>query len=340
MPETLHARHAAKVIGSRQLERAAQRLHATLELGIHATNLSPPTDGTLVAMEPYRISGYRCPLCAAEVPLREFQGRLCCDECRGILIDEADYIAACADLAMLDLELAFSDEKPTTTACPRCERAMTSARAKLMPTKFVADVLRCDRDGLWFRDGLLAGVFARIGRRAGGAIRSSGYSSTPGPVGLDGIVARGPGPITAGLAISDWRNRKRRRAQTATPINLYKDQPLTCPVDNSELRFYGDRYACDHCAGTFVLDAAFEAMVMDISKSPWDLPPPTGAQGSRGCPVCRTAMLTEDIEQVPLDRCPQHGLWFDAVELRVTLERASGQFEPRGVRAWLERLFT
>ena len=47
----------------------------------------------------------------------------------------------------------------------------------------------------------------------------------------------------------------------------------------------------------------------------------------------------EDIERVPIDRCAEHGLWFDPSELLVMLERASGQFEPRGVRAWLEKLF-
>jgi hypothetical protein len=32
-------------------------------------------------------------------------------------------------------------------------------------------------------------------------------------------------------------------------------------------------------------------------------------------------------------------LWFDAKELAVALERASGQFDATGIRAWLSRLF-
>lgn len=289
-------------------------------------------------MDPYRASGFRCPTCPG-APLREFKNRLCCDECHGILIDDDDYIASCADLCNADLHLAFSDEHATTTPCPRCERAMTQTRVTLTPVKVAADVLRCERDGFWFKDGLLAGVFAHIGRRVRGV--KGPYYGMVGPRGLDGLPISSHGSATAGLAISQWRHRPRRRGETASPINLYRDQRLPCPrCKGSDLKFFGDRYACDKCGGTFVQNAALESMIMDVSKQPFDMPAPVGAAGPRACPVCKTAMVSEDLEKVPIDRCSDHGVWFDPNELTVALERASGQFEPHGLRAWLKQLFT
>jgi hypothetical protein len=33
-------------------------------------------------------------------------------------------------------------------------------------------------------------------------------------------------------------------------------------------------------------------------------------------------------------------VWFDPSELTIALENASHQFDPRGVRAWIKKLFT
>lgn len=288
-------------------------------------------------MEPYRLAGFRCPICP-ESPLREYQERLVCDECHGLFIANQDFISACADLCNADLELTFAEIQPATGMCPRCEGGLSSAHAVLAAVGIRVAVLRCERDGLWLDDRLLAAVFARIGRTATGS-RGRYYAGQPA-VGLDGLPIPTHAPATAGLAISQWRHRPRRRAQTATPINLYRDHRLACPTcADHELRFYGDRYACDGCGGTFVQSAALEAMVMDIAMTPWDMPPATGAPGPRACPVCSSAMVVEELERVTIDRCAEHGVWFDPDELTIALEHASGQFEPRGVRAWLGKLF-
>jgi hypothetical protein len=95
---------------------------------------------------------------------------------------------------------------------------------------------------------------------------------------------------------------------------------------------------CAQCAGTFVQNAAFEAMAQDISNDYFELPAPTGEPGPRACPVCAQAMVVDAVEKVAIDRCAAHGIWFDANELSVALERASGQFD-RGIRGWLRRIF-
>jgi len=272
------------------------------------------------------------------MPLREFQGRLICDECQGMLTDDDDLAKACGDLVSKDITLAFADGKPTTHICPKCERPLARCDVAFRPLAAKADVLRCDRDGVWLERGLLAGVFALLGRKARGVI---GYPQFQEPIttGLDGLPTSRHGSASAGLRISEWRTRPRRRAQTLTPINAYGDQRLACPACmTSELKFYGDRYACVQCSGTFVQNAAFEAMAMDIAKQYFELPPPAGEPGPRACPVCSQAMLVDALDKVPIDRCAAHGIWFDANELTVALERTSGQFE-HGIRAWLKRVF-
>ncbi len=292
-------------------------------------------------MEPYRIAGFRCPTCDGSPPLREFHDRLICDECNGLLIDERDFVASCADLANLDIELAHRETTPTKVPrpCPRCERTLTATEVELAPVNVRVYALRCERHGLWFKNAAITRAFALISRRTGG--HGGPYYEMGGRVGLDGLPVSRHGGSAGGLAISNWHTRKRRRTPTASPVNLYRDQHLACPrcESGAELRFFGDRYQCESCAGTFVQNAALESMVMDMSGELWDLPAPTGTGGTRGCPICRSAMLVEDIEKVPIDRCTEHGLWFDPSELRVMLERASGEFEPRGVRAWLKKLF-
>lgn len=288
-------------------------------------------------MEPYRSAGLLCPTCA-DMPLREFQHRLICDQCQGMLIEEHDLATACSDLVNKDITLAFDDEQSTTYACPTCQRAMTSCHVKFDPIRAKADVHRCDRHGVWFAGGMLAGMFALLGRKAHGVIGYPQYANVPRATGLDGLPIE-RGPATSGLRIGEWRNRRRRRDKTLTPINAYREHRLACPVcTTTELRFYGDRYACEQCDGTFVQNAAFVAMAMDISKDYFELPPAAGEPGPRACPVCMHPMHVEDVEQVPIDRCAMHGIWFDANELAVALERASGQFE-HGWRAWLARLF-
>ena len=42
----------------------------------------------------------------------------------------------------------------------------------------------------------------------------------------------------------------------------------------------------------------------------------------RPCAECKTPMQTVDLGKVQLDRCPSHGVWFDADELAALLREA------------------
>jgi Zn-finger nucleic acid-binding protein len=112
-----------------------------------------------------------------------------------------------------------------------------------------------------------------------------------------------------------------------------------CPACKAELAFQGDRWSCIQCAGTFLQNEALEGLVLDLTGEAWRVPLPSGVAGERACPVCNQHMIAEDLERVPIDRCATHGLWFDAQELAITLERASGQFDKHGLRKWLEHFF-
>lgn len=96
-------------------------------------------------------------------------------------------------------------------------------------------------------------------------------------------------------------------------------------------------WPCEYCDGVFVETAAFEAMVEDMAHAPYHLPEPSGAPGPRECPACERPMLTELIGSTPIDRCPQHGIWFDESELAEALQSAVPP--PGGIGAWLKRVF-
>ena len=57
---------------------------------------------------------------------------------------------------------------------------------------------------------------------------------------------------------------------------------------------------------------------------PWQ---PRPKDNERVCAVCRTAMQTVNLGSVQLDRCAQHGVWFDADELAALLKEAK-HFKP------------
>lgn len=285
---------------------------------------------------PYRSSGLACPHCPG-ASLREFQRRYVCDECQGILIGFDDLISAVEDLANTTQQLAYRDDRPTETPCPVCQRAMIACHVAVTGDrtfKLRDPFLRCDRDGLWFPEGALASLLAKVGRRWGGGPSFE----PPGKTGLDGLPRSTVGSATSGLRISHWHERGRRRAPTLTPVNAYADRRLGCPVcPDASLVFQGDRWTCVGCLGVFLQDAALVGLISEMTEAPWEMPPASGTPGPRGCPVCAQPMTVE-VAEVTLDRCAGHGLWFDAGELGTALEHAGG-LHRHGVGTWIKRLF-
>lgn len=293
---------------------------------------------------PFRHSGWHvCPGCGAT--LREFQSRLACDHCDGILIGYDDLASAIGDqLGEGSPKLIARDGETTQMKCPQCETLLVSCglsvklasgKVKEQSSRFA----RCPKHGLWCGPGVLAAVLAVIGTP--GMAKSGTFQPTSTvETGLDGLPTARSRSASDGLAISAWRNRARQRTKTLSPVNAYADRTLGCPVcPGRELRFLGDRYACEQCAGIFVENAAVTALVNEIAPSLWELPAPSGTPGPRACPVCRELLIVEELETVAIDRCGAHGVWFDPTELASMLEHASRNVHHGGLRRWLARLF-
>jgi uncharacterized protein YbaR (Trm112 family) len=308
----------------------------------------------------YRTAGFACPACP-NAALREFQHRLVCDECSGMLIALADLAAAAHELDGTSEPLTEIDDRPATTACPRCRGPMTTCALRLGTLDLDGRFLRCASDGIWFPRDAMTLLFARVSRRGGfrgrgvvgagtglgplGPASSGGAMVSNMPSGHGGMTGAlssiqnafgGTSAASGGLAISRWQDR-RPRVHTLY-VSAHKDRRLGCPsCKETALDYVGDRWTCATCAGSFVENAALAAMIMEMSHQPWDVPPISGGPGERACPICRTPMLVEVLESVTIDRCGAHGVWFDDSELQAALHHVNA--EPSSIGGWLRRLF-
>ena len=308
-----------------------------------------------VMSDAYRSSAFKCPVCS-EAPLREFQDRLVCDECGGMLIHADDMTASLHELDASTDKLEVAPVERSSAICPRCSQPLQSCTMQFGALSLGGMFLRCERDGIWFPRDAMTSIFARVSRRR--TFRGSGMSSAGGGVsgsagsfianmpsahsGMSGAMASianafgGGGSASAGLAISNW-GVKRPRVVTLY-VSAHKDRRLGCPAcKETALSYQGDRWACSTCAGSFVETAALAGMITEMSHAPWEAPAIAGAPGERCCPICNTKMVVEVLEAVTVDRCTAHGVWFDDTELQSALQHASG--EPPGLGGWLKRLF-
>jgi hypothetical protein len=153
--------------------------------------------------------------------------------------------------------------------------------------------------------------------------------------GIANAFGRG-GPASSALAISNWHDH-RPRVHTLF-VSAHKDRRLGCPAcKETALSYQGHRWGCATCAGSFVENAALAAMIAEMSQQPWAAPAVSGAPGDRACPLCGAAMLVELLEAVTIDRCADHGVWFDDEELQAALHHAGAP--PLGIGGWLKQLF-
>lgn len=124
----------------------------------------------------------------------------------------------------------------------------------------------------------------------------------------------------------------------------YRELQLRCPAcPATVLRAFHGRLCCDRCEG-------MQLSLEELSRAIIDL---TGIEptyefidekpGARGCPQCLQRMTTcklrvtvEDELAKPrptLDRCEEHGLWFDGDELAAVLAKVRAKVSPKGGRA-------
>ncbi|MEO8705095.1 MAG: zf-TFIIB domain-containing protein [Kofleriaceae bacterium] len=126
------------------------------------------------------------------------------------------------------------------------------------------------------------------------------------------------------------------------------DEVLTCPGCGKPLAQAGYTDRCPGCDGAWIHEDALVGMLQERTSAlvvlPWQ---PRPKDNERSCAVCRTPMQTVNLGSVALDRCADHGVWFDADELAALLAQAktfkSDKHEPShehtGLLGALAKLF-
>lgn len=94
-----------------------------------------------------------------------------------------------------------------------------------------------------------------------------------------------------------------------------------CPVDAVPLEEAGQTLRCEKCEGAWVAEEALVAILEQRANTLIELPWAPREDKPRPCAVCSTPMQTVDLGSVQLDRCAQHGVWFDANELTTLLRQ-------------------
>jgi hypothetical protein len=112
---------------------------------------------------------------------------------------------------------------------------------------------------------------------------------------------------------------------------MFRDGRPRCPACTDEHALvphahHARRVACEHCHGELVPTAEVEDMISQLEVEPFTMP--AGAPGERTCPCCTAKLARVELFGIAVDRCAEHGVWFDSRELTFVLESASG-VDPR-----------
>lgn len=103
---------------------------------------------------------------------------------------------------------------------------------------------------------------------------------------------------------------------------------LKCPGCGEVLDTAGFTDRCPACDGAWVNEDALVGMLQERTSTlvflPWQ---PRAKDNERTCAQCGKPMQHADLGTVKLDRCPQHGVWFDRDELAALLAQAK-HFKP------------
>ena len=106
---------------------------------------------------------------------------------------------------------------------------------------------------------------------------------------------------------------------------MYREEFPSCPACEGKLDPAGARLVCGSCGGVFVPQSQLADMFAEMSPDdarPFSerLLPREDADLARTCPKCSVPMNKAWLEQVAVDICSEHGVWFDANELAWVLE--------------------
>lgn len=115
----------------------------------------------------------------------------------------------------------------------------------------------------------------------------------------------------------------------------YRDRRLTCPACGATLREFRTRQVCDACDGMLLTLPDLAAAVHDLTSIEPTFEFRDEAPGKRACPDCAAPMSTCKLRIVldteladpkpALDRCTEHGLWFDGEELAGVFQKVTGK---------------
>lgn len=98
---------------------------------------------------------------------------------------------------------------------------------------------------------------------------------------------------------------------------------LSCPTCRKPLTQAGYTDRCKQCDGAWVHEDTLVGMLQERTSAlvflPWQ---PRAQDKERVCAVCAAPMSAVSLADVALDRCTQHGVWFDALELSTVLSDA------------------
>lgn len=121
-----------------------------------------------------------------------------------------------------------------------------------------------------------------------------------------------------------------------------------CPVCSTELTQAGFTERCPTCTGAWIHEDALVGMMQERTNAmvflPWQ---PRERDNDRACAVCKKPMQPVSLGTVALDRCAEHGVWFDPEELASLMKQAkqfkaeakSGADDERSLLGALAKLF-
>lgn len=96
---------------------------------------------------------------------------------------------------------------------------------------------------------------------------------------------------------------------------------LTCPVCDAPLQEAGTTSRCLLCEGAWVAEDALVAILEQRASTLVELPWQARQDKPRPCAACKGEMQTVNLGTVALDRCAQHGVWFDMNEMTELLKQ-------------------
>jgi hypothetical protein len=114
---------------------------------------------------------------------------------------------------------------------------------------------------------------------------------------------------------------------------MYRDPIRRCPRCGLDLIQYDarDKWRCKSCQGALVGPSELAIEIGESGQAIAEARDPASGSGDAriGCPMCEAGMRRFLIDDIEVDRCAEHGVWFDGGELaRIRRSIASREATP------------